>query len=286
MKSYLGYQNQIDGFKDVSDTVKTVEQISASSVHWLKQEVSNLNSYTDELETFLSELTRFTTKLSHPLLQEREHGKKMLLVISGDKGLVGGLWHNVINAFLAVRSNYDDVVIMGKKGEYFFEEEGIEYLKSFVNLPAMIENQEVSTVTDFIFGEFKKGSFSRVDILYPKFVSLANQQPTRTKFLPFTFSPSQETESQDARAGAGLPIFEPNKSKIFDNALEKYISVFFNKIVLESRLSELSARTVAMEHATVKTNQLIERLSLDYMKVRRKSITQKQVESFVAHKVI
>ena len=50
MKSYLVYKNQMQGVKDVSETVKTVEKIAASSVHFLKQEVSNLNGYAAEVD--------------------------------------------------------------------------------------------------------------------------------------------------------------------------------------------------------------------------------------------
>ena len=62
--------------------------------------------------------------------------------------------------------------------------------------------------------------------------------------------------------------------------------VYFQKIIMETKLSELSARTVAMEHATTKTVELVQKLKLNYTKQRRRVITQRQLESFTTHKII
>ena len=105
MKSYIAQQNRIQGIKDVSETVKMVEKIAASSVHFLKKEVSDLQSYTNRIEEVLSRLSLFYHKKQHPLLQKRTTGEKALVILTGDGGLVGDLWHNVINTFLAHKSN-------------------------------------------------------------------------------------------------------------------------------------------------------------------------------------
>jgi len=274
MKSYIAHKNQIQGVKDVSETVKTVEKIAASSVHFLKQEVSELNTYAAEIERVLTRLFLFYQKEDHPLLQKRTMGRKTLVVITGDKGLVGGLWHGVINTFLKNVKQYQSIIVIGAKGENYLKEENIPIIKSFTLL-------EIEPISNYIFKEFKKGIFSQVDILYPQFIFLAEQTPNFIPFLPFEFKPAKEKKSSE-----GLPIFEPSKRKIFDNLLQKYIEVFFHKIIMETKLSELSARTVAMEHATTKTEELIQKSTLDYTKERRRIITQRQLESFTAHKII
>lgn len=68
--------------------------------------------------------------------------------------------------------------------------------------------------------------------------------------------------------------------------LENYVKVSFAEIALETKLSELSARTVAMEDAAAKTEKLIKKTTLGYSKERRESETQKQLESFSAHKIL
>jgi len=281
MKSYVTYKNQIQGIKDVSETVKTVEKIAASSVHFLKKEVFNLNIYTSNLEETLTRLSIFYQKKNHFLLQKSVIGKKTLVILTSDKGLVGGLWHEVVNTFLENTEQYKSIIVIGAKGKNYISEENIPIVKSFTNLLDISSTEEIEHITRYIFDEFKKRRFSQVDILYPKFISLAEQKPTLVSFIPFSFKLTKEEKNKE-----GLPIFEPSRQRIFGILLQKYIEVFFRKINMETKLSELSARTVAMEHAAAKTEEFIQKLTLDYTKQRRRIVTQRQLESFIAHKII
>ena len=286
MKSYIVYKNQIQGIRDVSETVKAAEKIAASSIHFLKQNVSNLNAYAVEVEKALIRLSLFYQKKNNPLLQKRETGRKTLVILTGDKGLVGGLWHSIINTFLENAKQYRSIIAVGAKGEYYLKEEGIPIIKLFTCFFDVPQKEEIKHITDYIFNEFKKGIFSQVDILYPQFVSLAKQKPNLIQFLPFEFTPLKITNYNGReKSGEGLPIFEPSKQKVFDKLLQKYIGIFFYKIIMETKLSEFSARAVAMEHAATKTEGLIQKLTLDYAKERRRIITQRQLESFTSHKI-
>jgi F-type H+-transporting ATPase subunit gamma len=218
--------------------------------------------------------------------------------LTGDKGLVGGLWHGLVNAFLENDKRYGPVIVIGVKGENHLTEENVQILKFFAGISDIPQKEEIEHITDYIFNEFRKGALARVDILYPRFMSLAEQRPLVIPFLPFEFTPlkiddhdgrniSKGSElTEDKGRGTGIPIFEPSKRKIFDRLLRKYIGIFFHKIVMETKLSELSARTVAMEHASSKTNEFVQKIIFDYMKERHRAVTQKQLESFVVHKII
>ena len=125
MKSYIAHKNQIQGIKDVSETVKIVEKIAASSVHFLKKEVFSLNAYATKIEKMLIRLSLFYQKKDNPLLQKKE-GRKILVILTSDKGLVGGLWHEVINTFLENAKQYKNIVMIGTKGENYIKERSEE----------------------------------------------------------------------------------------------------------------------------------------------------------------
>lgn len=289
MKTYLTYKNQIQGFKDVSETVKTVEKIAASSIHFLKQEVNNLNTYSSEIEKVLARLSLFYQEKDNSLLQKKYTKEKLLIILTGDKGLVGGLWHKIISSFLEnIKQQYQSIIAVGIKGENYLKEENIKVIEEFSQVVDVSQKEEVEHITDYIFDKFKKGKFSQIDIFYPQFISLVEQRPSFIPFLPFKFklTEKKEGETDISKEDLGLPIFEPSEKKVFDQLLQEYIGVFFHRIVAETKLSEFSARTVAMEHAAVKTDELIQKSSLSYLKERRRAITQKQLESFTAHKII
>lgn len=288
MKTYIDYKNQLQGFKDVSETVKAVEKVTASSIHLLKQRVANLSVYVAEMEKTLTRLSLFYQKKTHPLLREGARGKRAIVVVTGEKGLLGGLWHEIVNAFFEKARLYKFVAVIGAKGESYLKEEGASIAKSFAGLTETPQEKDVERIAGYFFNEFKKGGISRVDILYPRFISLTEQRPLLLPFLPFRFTPrtDHENNSEESSPEAlGLPIFEPAKDKFFDQLLQKYIGVFFYRTIAEAKLSELSARTISMEHASAKTKDVLKKLRLNYLKNRRRCMTEKQLESFAVHRV-
>jgi F-type H+-transporting ATPase subunit gamma len=280
MKTYLVYKGQVQGFEDVLDTVKMVEKVAASSVHFWKQSVINLDVYTGEVRRILTRLASFYRMKEHPFWKKGFSGKRLRVVLTGNKGLVGDLWHRVINSFLAVAKQSQLVVAVGSKGAGYLKEEGVRPLRSFVSADDIFQPKEVEEIAGYLISQFRQGKVSGVDIFYPQFISLAEQEPFLFQFLPL-----EVTLSGEERA-SGLPIFEPSKTKIFDKLMQKYLIASFYRIVMETKLSELAARTVAMEQAATKTQSLISKLSLDYAKGRRRIVTQRQLESFTVHRVI
>ncbi len=281
MKAYLDYKNQINGLGDVADTVKTTEKIAASAIHSLKKKVSSLDSYTSNIENFLNRLSLFYSKKDNDLLQEKENNEKMLVILTGNKGLVGDLWHKVIDEFLNQKNKYQFIVVVGQKGNNYLQEEKISITKSFVIPNDVYSMEDIKQITDYIFSEFHSKNLSKIDILYPHFISLAEQRAVIIPFLPFQFNLNNQKEH-----AIGFPIFITAKKIIFNNLLQKYIRVIFSKIIMETKLSEFSARTVSMEHANVKIGEFIKKSTLNYMKRRRRFMTQKQLESFIVHKII
>ncbi|MCA9372183.1 F0F1 ATP synthase subunit gamma [Candidatus Woesebacteria bacterium] len=283
MKAYLTYKTQIKGFSDVAATVKMTEKIAASTVHRLKHEVLNLQDYIGSIERVLARLSRFYVKKDHVFFQHTS-GNRALVVLSGDKGLVGDLWHSLARAFVSALDDYRAIIVLGKRGSHYLREEHAPVLQSFKQDGIIPTQEEIALLTKTIFDGLKKKAFTRVDILYPRFVSLAQQKAVFVPFVPFAFQPDHAQDDSSPQHALGIPIFEPSRYAIFDRLLQKYMQLFVYKLVLETKLSECSARTVAMEHASVKTKELIQTLNHDFKKEQRRLITQRQLESFATHR--
>jgi F-type H+-transporting ATPase subunit gamma len=276
MKTYSAYKDEIHGFEELSDSVKAEERIAASSVHFLEKEVENLNAYAGTIERILVRLSLFYTKKDHALLRKHARGAKALLVVTGNKGLVGGLWQMMVQACLDRAGDYQATIAVGLKGKNYLEEERLPITASF-------GRDEIEAMTQYVSDGFVAEKFSRVDILYPRFISLAQQEPALMPFLPFEFPIKRSRAAMPPENAFGLPLFEPSARSIFGELLQKYIEVYLHVIMLEAKLSELSARTVTMEHASEKTDELARALELSFKKERRYAVTQGQLESFAAH---
>jgi len=120
--------------------------------------------------------------------------------------------------------------------------------------------------------DYLSGSYARIDVIYPKFVSTLTQQPTLGQILPIV-------ASEDT---AGIPgnqfIFEPSPSAVLEQLLPRYVATRLFQAVLEAKASEESSRMVAMKNATENAEELIEDLTLSYNKVRQANITREMIE--------
>jgi F-type H+-transporting ATPase subunit gamma len=245
--------------------------------------------YKQEIETQLSRLLGFVGEINHFLLQKKRAGDRVLFIVAGDKGIVGALYHNLINRLLEEKSRYQKIWVLGERAKEYLNEEGIRAEQFFYETPDLPSAGQIKKISAEIFFRFQTKSFRSVDILYPKFVSLAEQEPVLVRFLPFDLERKTQIfkpESQKEIESEGWPIFEPSKKRIFDSLLRRYIDVCFTEIVLEAKLSEFSARIVEAEHAASKTKDIIQALRVAFLKERRKTMTQRQLESFIAHKTL
>ncbi|CAN5162842.1 ATP synthase F1 subunit gamma [soil metagenome] len=282
MKKYLEFKEKVSSYEDIGMTVKTIEQVAASQIHTFKDTLNNLNQYISAITTTLQRLTYYYKPYNHALLQQKTSGKKVLFLITSDKGLVGGLFHLVISHVMAIKSEYSTIYAIGQRGKRYLHEEDIKIIDQIFELSAIPSSEEIEVITNFIFSLYMNHGIMAVDIVYPSFVSISEQAPTVTPFLPFVFTQPQTRESESV--ALGFPLFESAKKDIYTFLLERYIHSIFYKIVVEAKLSEFAARTIAMEHASAKIKKFSSQISQEYFKERRTSVTQKQLESFTAHK--
>ena len=131
---------------------------------------------------------------------------------------------------------------------------------------------DVLPLARLITDDFLAGTYSRVDIVYSRFVSTLVQRPELDSLLPI--EPSEDTE--------GIPgnqfIFEPNAAAVLEQLLPRYVATRLFQAVLEAKASEESSRMVAMKNATENAEDLIEDLTLSYNKVRQSNITREMIE--------
>jgi len=279
MKTYSEFKKEIGGIKDVSEVVKTIEKISASKIHFLRKEIEGLEQYSVNLKFFLQRLLCFYSAYKSPLLEKRIYGKRVLLVVTSNKGLVGGLWHRTISRVLRKYDDYDHYIVIGKKGIEYMAEEKIVVLKHFAFEEDSPRKEEIHEVSKYLFQLFEANRIKVIDVLYPDFISVSEQKIRNIPFLPFDLE-SKTVDGGTSQESIGFPIFGSSKRKLFENLLKKYINSFFYQLILEMKLSEYSARAVEMENAFEKSKDLIKEKEHFFLKEKRKSSTQKQLESF------
>ena len=146
MKAYFKYKSNIKGLDDVSETIKATEKIAAAKIHSLKVSVKQLNDYISELKRVLERVSQFYFDDKNKFLKKGYTKSKAVVLITSNKGLVGGMYHNLVNFLAEDLRKYDITVVIGKKGVKYLKEDNVELDKSFLDLSDYIEHDEILEV--------------------------------------------------------------------------------------------------------------------------------------------
>ncbi len=272
MASIITLKRRIKAAQNVSKTTKAMQMIAASKLKKAQAAALATRPYTEKL-MYLSRgaISRIEDKSLHPYMkQHATSGKTLLVGISPDKGLCGGLITNLMREFFSyqqknVESSY---IVVGKKIEAQVTKLQKEVIASFVFGTITPTFDMVYPIVRLINEYYVHEKVDSASILSAHFTSLFSQKPKITSLLPITLP--EDTKSQK---DTSLYLFEPSAAEIVGPLLTHYIEIVLYQALLESFVSEQAARMIAMQNATDNANDMIEDLRLEYNKSRQAKIT-------------
>jgi F-type H+-transporting ATPase subunit gamma len=275
MASQRDIRRRIGAVKNIKQITRAMQFVAASKLKRAQDSTLAARPYSDVIDEVLADLATVLSGEDHPLLAEREGGKRLIVLVTTDRGLAGPLNTNAIRfAAREITERPGDltVVTVGRKGRDSMRRAGVPleaHFPGFGDRPAFAD---VIPLARLITDDFLEGKVSRVDVIYSRFVSTLTQKPDLDRLLPI--EPSDDTE--------GIPgnqfIFEPNAATVLRELLPRYVATRLFQAVLEAKASEESSRMVAMKNATENAEELIEDLTLSYNKVRQSNITREMIE--------
>jgi F-type H+-transporting ATPase subunit gamma len=200
-------------------------------------------------------------------------------MISGDRGLAGPYYTNLLRFTLESYKDYDipvSYISVGRKGRDLLLRRGKKIMAEFSNLPAHPSFGDVSAIGRIAVDEFLSGRADEVHLVYTDFVNMVRQISTRKKLLPLEFETTEERVVEIGLPQSGPTpayIYEPGQDEILDNIIPRFTALQVYHAVLESLASEHASRMVAMKNATDNATELAGALQLEYNKARQQTIT-------------
>ncbi len=121
MANILSLKRRIGAAKNVSKTTKAMQMIAASKLKRAQDAVLATRPYVHKISEMTTDVMGNIDKnFQHPYLQNKNAaGKTLLVVLSPDKGLCGGLITNLVREFALYHQEDANTsyVVMGKKLE-------------------------------------------------------------------------------------------------------------------------------------------------------------------------
>jgi F-type H+-transporting ATPase subunit gamma len=268
-------RRRIGAVKNIKQITRAMQFVAASKLKRAQDATLAARPYSEKLDEVLADLSAVLDGEDHPLLANPEGGKRLVVLITTDRPLAGPLNTNIIRFVsrdIIDRSGDLALITVGRKGRDAMRRAGVPLEAHFPTFGDRPTFADVLPLARLVTDDFLAGTYTRVDVVFSRFVSTLVQRPEKLAILPI--EPSEDTE--------GIPgnqfIFEPSASAVLERLLPRYVATRLYQAVLEAKASEESSRMVAMKNATENAEDLIEDLTVSYNKVRQANITREMIE--------
>ena len=275
-------RNRIVSVGSTMQITSAMKMVSAAKLKRAQDAVTKLRPYAAKLKELLQNLSAVTDPSENKFAKINDSKSVLIVAVTSNRGLCGGFNNNIIKRvqFLIqndFKENDVKVLCLGKKVKdaikrtpnYFITEEltGVEDIFSDLTF------DRASTIANELMNLYSAQQFSKIVVVYNRFVNAATQAIETEQFLPVLQVKQEE--------GVSVPqdyIFEPNKEDLVAVLIPKSLKIQLFKALLDSNASENGARMTAMHKATDNANDLQKSLKLSYNKARQAAITNEILE--------
>ena len=220
MASLRDIENRIKSTKKTSQITKAMQMVSASKLSRAELNAKAFVPYMEKIQEVVGSIAAGTSDLSHPMLISRPVKKTGYIVITSDRGLVGGYNANILRiAKRAIETRHASkeevsIIAIGRKGHDYFERLGFNIVESKIGLSDHPSFDEIKDIANRAVGMFTEGEYDEVYLYYNHFVSAISSEVTEKKLLPLTdITSTAATTSYE---------FEPSGEAILEVLLPQY----------------------------------------------------------------
>jgi F-type H+-transporting ATPase subunit gamma len=268
-------RRRINASKNIRQITRAMQFVAASKLRRAQESTLAARPYSDLIDEILADLASVLGADEHPLLSRREEGKRLIILVTSDRGLAGPLNTNAVR-FVSkeIIEHVGDLemVTVGRKGRDAMRRARVPIIAHFAGFGDRPSVDDILPLARLISDEYEAGTYNEVDIVFTRFVSSLVQRADMVQLLPIR--PSSDTH--------GVPgsqfIFEPAPEIVLNELLPRYLGTRLYQTALESTASFFSSQMVAMKNATENANELIDDLTLSYNKARQANITSELIE--------
>ncbi|MGH0036094.1 MAG: ATP synthase F1 subunit gamma [Myxococcota bacterium] len=284
MPSLKDIRRRIDSVKKTQQITRAMRMVAAAKLRRAEDAIRSARPYAERMRETLGEVAKAQADVEHPLLQSREEVRNVeVVVITSDRGLAGAFNASVLkdaeDAMTARESEGGvriSITALGNKARDYFRRRRPEAIRFATALGNRVEYAQAAEIAQDLARRFAEGEVDEVVLVYNEFVSIMTQRPTLATLLPFA-PPGGEAEGDGEEEGLPYEI-EPSPEKLLAVLVPKALEIEVFRALLENQAGEHAARMTAMENATRNTEELIERLTLDFNRARQAAITRELVE--------
>jgi F-type H+-transporting ATPase subunit gamma len=280
MASRQQIKQRIGSVKSTKQITKAMQLVAASKLRRAQEAVAGPRAYAEMARDILVRLrANAEGENESQLFAERPVKRRLLIVITSDRGLAGAYNSNVVRRMVTeLKADRDNgiktsVVAVGKQAAHAAGRiQDLEIQAVYQDLPDRPDADALRPILNTVVGLFADNTVDAVDIINTKFISTVTQQVQLARLLPAGIEKSDEATPAEAAT------IEPSAEVLLRSVTIRLLDAQIYQALLEAAASEHSMRMLAMKNATDNASDIIDDQTLEYNNARQAAITQELAE--------
>lgn len=264
-----------------SKITSAMRMVSSAKLVKSEQAARDFQIYASKIRQITTDLLKseLTIGSDNPMLVSRPVKKTGYIVITSDKGLVGGFNSKILKSVMDMITEYHadgdyEIISIGSVGSDFFKARGMNVafeLRGLADQPSFEQvRQIISQSVDMFVNEI----FDELYVCYNHHVNSLTSQVRVQQMLPI----SDLVADEAAEEGVTGFELEPNRHDILDQLLPQFTESLIYGAIIDAKTAEHAAGMTAMQTATDNAKNVINDLTIQYNRARQAAITQEITE--------
>ncbi|MGI6175751.1 MAG: ATP synthase F1 subunit gamma [Christensenellales bacterium] len=278
MQNAVEIRHHIRAVTQTRKITNAMQLVATSRMKRVMRHIEYNHRYFRRVQQTMKDILQSDHPITHPYLCQRESGRKLFIVLAGDKGMAGAYNANLLRfaheQYRACASR-PQLLTVGIIASMYFRKQGvvpdIEVMGASQD-PSMHRAREL---TFELFDYYDQNLTDEVYIIFTAFYDEQKNKPAMRRLLPIRISDYEHVKAEQKEQEI---LYTPSPQEVFNLLIPQYtVGILFGALV-QAYASEHFARMNAMRNATQNADKMIKALKQQYNMARQAAITQEITE--------
>ena len=275
-------KTKIASTKNTSQITNAMQMVSAAKLGRSEEAARNFQVYAQKVRKLLTDILHGNGAGSstNPMLISRPVKKTGYIVITSDRGLVGGYNSSILKAVMELKEEYHpdgqgfEMICIGGMGADFFKARGIQPLYELRGLADQPSFDEVRKIISKTVEMYQNELFDELYVCYNHHVNTLTSQMRVEQMLPIVDLDPNEADEEYSLTFE----LETGREEILEQLLPQFAESMIYGAIIDAKTAENAAGMTAMQTATDNAKKVINDLTIQYNRARQAAITQEITE--------
>jgi len=275
-------KTKIAPLKNTSQITNAMQMVSAAKLGRSEEAARNFQVYAQKVRKLLTDILHGNGSggSTNPMLISRPVQKTGYIVITSDRGLVGGYNASILKAVMELKEEYHpdgkdfEIICIGGMGADFFKARGIQPIYELRGLADQPSFDEVRKIISKTIEMYQNELFDELYVCYNHHVNTLTSQMRVEQMLPIVDLDPNEADEEYSLTFE----LETSRDEILEQLLPQYAESMIYGAIIDAKTAENAAGMTAMQTATDNAKKVINDLTIQYNRARQAAITQEITE--------